>query len=266
MSIDLGLQGTACIVTGGTRGIGRAVVELLLAQGASVMAVGSQPETTKRLRNELAAHRETLDVIEQDMRNDDCGTRLVDRAIERFGRIDIVVNNASAFEYKPANEIVRDDWRNLFELKLLGYWALARAATAELEKRKGAITNVSGVAGVIASSETFHVGAINAGIISLSESLAKALAPRGVRVNTVSPGGTNTDRFATRAQLIADAKGIAVEAVKQDMGAAIPVGFPADPHEIATIIAMLSSPLFRSVTGAHIVIDGGATLGSRRRV
>jgi NAD(P)-dependent dehydrogenase (short-subunit alcohol dehydrogenase family) len=266
MTIDLGFAGTACLVTGGTRGIGRAVVDLLLAEGAQVLAVGSRDATADPLREALASHGDKAAVIAQDMRAEDSGTRVVEEAVSRFGRVDVVVNNAAAFEYKAPGDVVRDDWRELIELKLLGYWTLAKAAEKELSRRGGAITNVAGVAGVIASPHSMHVGAVNAAVVSATESMAKALASQGIRVNAVSPGATDTDRFATRTRIIAEAEGVDEAQARRGLSEAIPLGAPADPRELAMAIAFLSSPAMKSLTGAHIVVDGGSTLGGRRRV
>jgi NAD(P)-dependent dehydrogenase (short-subunit alcohol dehydrogenase family) len=262
MGVDLGYAGTSAVVTGGTRGIGKAVVRLLLDQGAQVLAVGSRPETADALRAEI--DHPALSVVAQDMRVDDCGTRLVDHAVEEFGGVDLVVNNAAAFDYVAAADLRRPDWADLFTLKTLGYWSLARAAAPELAKRRGAVVNVSGVAGIVASPDSPHVGAVNAAVISMTEGMAKAFAADGVRVNVVSPGATDTDRFATRTSLMAQREHTDEATAREELSRSIPMGYPADPAEVALVIAMLGAPVVRSVTGAHVVVDGGSTLGSRR--
>jgi 3-oxoacyl-[acyl-carrier protein] reductase len=262
MAIDLGYSRATAVVTGGTRGIGREVVRLLLNEGARVLAVGSRPETAEKLRAEITD--EKLVVIAQDMRAPDSGANVVAAAVSAFGGIDLVVNNAAAFDYTPADLVDRTDFMDLFELKALGYWSLARAATAELAKRMGAIVNVAGVAGVVPNPDSPHVGATNAAVINLTQGMAKALAPRGIRVNVISPGATDTDRFATRTALLAVRTGVAPEAARTELGSGIPIGHPADPAEIALIVAMLGAPVLRSVTGTHIVADGGSTLAGRR--
>jgi meso-butanediol dehydrogenase/(S,S)-butanediol dehydrogenase/diacetyl reductase len=262
MGVDLGYDGTSVVVTGGTRGIGKAVVRLLLGQGAHVLAVGSRQETADELRADIDDDR--MVAVAQDMRADDCGTRLVGRAVEEFGGVDLVVNNAAAFDYVPADDVRREDWTSLFTLKALGYWSLARAAVPELAKRQGSVVNVSGVAGIIASPDSTHVGAVNAAVISMTESMAKAFATSGVRVNVVSPGATDTDRFATRTSLLAEREQTDESAARDRLSQAIPVGHPADPAEVALVIALLGSPVLRSVTGTHVVVDGGSTLGGRR--
>lgn len=261
--IDLGYAGTAAVVTGGTRGIGRAVVELLLAEGAQVLAVGSRAATADALA--VAVDHKNLVTVAQDMREPDCGERLVAEATAAFGGIDLVVNNAAAFDYVPASTLGRDDWAELFTLKALGYWSLARSATPALAERRGAVVNVSGVAGIIASPDSPHVGAVNAAVISMSESMALTLAREGIRVSVVSPGATDTDRFATRTSLLAEREGIDADAARARLTSNVPVGHPADPAELALVVAMLGAPALRSVTGAHVVVDGGGTLGARRR-
>lgn len=263
MAVELGYEGAGAIVTGGTRGIGRATVELLLAQGAQVLAVGSRPETAKALAADISHER--LQVTAQDMRADDCGDQLVSQAMTAFGRLDLVVNNAAAFDYVTADSLARQDWLELFTLKALGYWSLARAATDELARSRGAMVNVSGVAGVVASPDSANVGAVNAAVISLTESMARALAPRGVRVNVVSPGATDTDRFASRIGMLAERENLGPDEARARLAATVPVGYPADPAEVALVIAMLGAPALRSVTGAHLIVDGGGTLGGRRR-
>jgi 3-oxoacyl-[acyl-carrier protein] reductase len=263
MAIDLGYAGTAAVVTGGTRGIGKEVVRLLLAEGAQVLAIGSRPETAEKLRADI--DDENLVVIAQDMRAADSGPNVVAAAVTAFGGIDLVVNNAAAFDYTPADMIDRTDFIDLFELKALGYWSLARAATAELAKRMGAIVNVAGVAGVVSNPDSPQVGATNAAVINLTEGMARALAPRGIRVNVVSPGATDTDRFATRTALLAVRTGTDTDAARAQLGSDIPIGHPASPAEVALVVAMLGAPMLRSVTGTHIVVDGGSTLAGRRR-
>jgi NAD(P)-dependent dehydrogenase (short-subunit alcohol dehydrogenase family) len=260
-----GLSDAAAIVTGGTRGIGRAVVALLAAEGARVLCTGTQESTVASLRATMARYGPAVTVVRQDMRAEDAARRLVQAAADKFGRIDVVVNNAGGYEYKEPGQVDRRDWLSLFELKTVGYWSLATEAFGYLEASRGSVVNVAGTAGVIARPGAVHVGAVNAGVISMTESLALAWAPAGVRVNAVSPGATDTDRFATRARRYADMHGVTSEAARAAMSAEIPVGDPADPHEVARVIATLSSPSLTSVTGAHVIVDGGSTLGSRRR-
>jgi NAD(P)-dependent dehydrogenase (short-subunit alcohol dehydrogenase family) len=258
-----GLAGAVAIVTGGTRGIGRAVVDRLAAAGTRVLCTGRREETVAALRESLARYGDAVTVVQQDMAAADAGPRLVQAAADTFGRLDIVVNNAGGYEYKDSLD--RSDWLNLFELKTVGYWSLATAAYPYLQASRGAVVNVAGTAGVIARPTAVHVAAVNAGVISMTESLALAWAGAGVRVNAVSPGATDTDRFATRAGQHSAAHGVTEQASRAALAAEIPAGHPADPREVARVIVMLSSPALTSVTGTHVIVDGGSTLGARRR-
>jgi NAD(P)-dependent dehydrogenase (short-subunit alcohol dehydrogenase family) len=260
-----GLAGAVAIVTGGTRGIGRAVVELLVSADARVLCTGSRDTTVAGLRESMARYGPAVAVVRQDMAAEDAGPRLVQAAVDMFGRLDIVVNNAGGYEYKDPDRVDRADWLRLFKLKTVGYWSLATAAFERLEASRGSVVNVAGTAGVIARPGAVHVGAVNAGVISMTESLALAWARSGVRVNAVSPGATDTDRFATRARQYATTHGVTAEASRAALSADIPVGRPADPYEVARVIVTLSSPWLTSVTGTHVIVDGGSTLGARRR-
>ena len=260
-----GLAGAVAIVTGGTRGIGRAVVDLLAAAGARVLCTGSRDTTVAALRESMAGYGSAVAVVRQDMAAEDAGQRLVQLAAGTFGRLDIVVNNAGGYQYKDPARVDRADWLRLFELKTVGYWSLATAAFGHLAASRGCVVNVAGTAGVIARPGAVHVGAVNAGVISMTESLALAWAGAGVRVNAVSPGATDTDRFATRARQYAAAHGVTAQASRTALSAEIPVGRPADPREVARVIVTLSSPWLTSVTGTHVIVDGGSTLGARRR-
>jgi len=265
MTGHYGLSGAAAIVTGGTRGIGRAVVELLAAEGARVLCTGATEATVAALRSSMTDYGSAVTVVRQDMRAEDAAQRLVAAAVDAYGHIDVLVNNAGGYEYKEPDEVGRRDWLDLFEVKTLGYWSLATAAFAFLKQGQGSVVNVAGTAGVVARPGAVHVGAVNAGIISMTESLALAWAEAGVRVNAVSPGATDTDRFAARARLYADSHAVTLEAARAALSAAIPAGAPAGPDEVARVIATLSSPSLRSVTGTHVIVDGGGTLGGRRR-
>lgn len=261
---DLQLAGRPCVVTGATRGIGRAITALLLAEGAHVLAVGRSTETCAKLAGDLAEYEPRLIVMAQDMSQEQAGQAVAARAREALSGIDVLVNVAAAFDYRPVEELTRADWAGLINLKLLGYASLIDAALPELRRAKGSVTNIAGVAGVVATPDAPHVAAVNAAITGMSASYAARLAHDGVRVNTVSPGVTDTDRFATRAARLARELDDGIGTARAELAQRIPVGYPADPDEIALAAVTIASPRMRSVTGAHLIIDGGETLGRRR--
>ncbi len=260
------LRDRVCLVTGSTRGIGRAVAEILLEQGASVLGVGRTTESRDRLAVELSGYGEAFHAAAQDLSEPDAGEALVAAAVRRWGRLDLVVNNAASFAHKPGAVPTREEWLDLFILKVLGYRAVIVAAVPELTKVAGAIVNIAGTAGITPSPDAPHVGAVNAAVISMSESYAALLAGTGVRVNVITPGAVDTDRFRVRVEAYAQAHGLPLEEVRATFAENIPVGFPADPRAIAEMVVALSLPHFGSLTGAHLVFDGGGTLSGRRRL
>jgi NAD(P)-dependent dehydrogenase (short-subunit alcohol dehydrogenase family) len=261
---DLQLAGRSCVVTGATRGIGRAITALLLTEGAQVLAVGRRTESCAKLAADLAEHEPRLTVMAQDMRQDQAGETVVACARNTLSGIDVLINVAAAFEYRRVDELTRADWSGLMDLKLMGYASITNAALPDLRRSKGSVTNIAGVAGVVATPDAPHVAAVNAAIISMTISYAAQLAPDGVRVNVVSPGVTNTDRFATRAAQLATHLDGGITAARAALAERIPMGYPADPDEIALAVVTIAAPRMRSITGAHLIIDGGETLGRRR--
>lgn len=259
--ISLDLEDRSCLVTGATRGIGRAVTRLLLAEGACVTAIGRTSATCDSLRDEFAGFGRRLTVAEQDMSEPASGQAVVAVAKHKFGGLDVVVNNAGAFDAKEPEDIGRDDWASLLNLKLLGYVSVIRAAIPELQKTKGSITNVAGVAGAVADPVVPHVSATNAAVISASRSFALQQAPHGVRVNVVSPGKTATDRYWNSVRRLQEARALSRAEADSALAGTVPLGHIADPDEVARMIVLLASPVMRSITGAHVLVDGGESLG-----
>ena len=254
-------DGRVAIVTGATRGLGRAVTRRLLDAGASVIATGRTADSCATLATELADDAGRVEVVQVDLRDPDAGERLVTAATAHWGRLDLVVNNAAPFmDRDRATGPTRADWLELIEAKLLGYWGLMTAAIPALTETHGAIVNVAGGAGLVASPRSPHNGAVNAAIIHLSDSYALALAPAGIRVNIVIPSVIDNDRFATRASRRAATTGISVDAARAELGGRVPAGFPTDPDEIADVILALGSPGGRSLTGAHVTVGGASHL------
>jgi NAD(P)-dependent dehydrogenase (short-subunit alcohol dehydrogenase family) len=177
-----------------------------------------------------------------DVSSRDDVRRCVEQAVSEYGRVDILVNNAGIWPREPFLEASADMWRRTLEVNLLGQLWLAQDAAARMidQGDGGAIVNIASIAAVVPHpDDLIAYGASKAGVVNATRTLAKSLAPHGIRVNAVLPGGMETP-------------GVQGTARRQ--------GHRADPDEVATTVVFLASPLACYVTGAELLVDGGASL------
>jgi len=257
--MDLGIAGRVAIVTGGSRGIGRAVAERLCREGAHVALCA-------RNRDSLAEARKVLEslgggrtlTVEADLTEPAAAGRVVEATAAAWGRIDILVNNAGAARGLPFDELTDDRWLENLRLKLFGYLRMARLVLPHLRKNGwGRIVNIAGVAGLQPSPLSMPVGLNNAGILNVMKALADAEAANNILVTTVCPGPILTERQTTLLQDAARAKGMTVEAAQREATAAIPLRRMGRPEEVADAVAFLASERGSYITGSLVIVDGG---------
>jgi 3-oxoacyl-[acyl-carrier protein] reductase len=261
--MDLGLRGRACIVTGGSRGIGRQVVHQLVGEGADVLLVGrGERALTEAVAELAAAGPGRADSAVLDITAAHAADEAVRTCRERFGSVDVLVNNASRSLTRSLEELTDEDWQGDWELNVMAPMRLMRAAVPEMAERGwGRVVNVSSSSGKRPGQRNVAYSVAKAAELSLSRAYADYYAPRGVRINAVTPGPVAGELWLEPGGLAdqtAQARGISRDEVLANMAAGLPVRRLAGPDEIAAVIVFLCSEHASNVSGAAWSVDGGA--------
>jgi 3-oxoacyl-[acyl-carrier protein] reductase len=257
--MDLGLTGRACVVTGATRGIGLATARLLRAEGARVLVVSRNADETARVAAELGGEAEPLGI---DVTRPDAGSTIVAACRERFGSIDVLVNNAGTSRQIALEDLSDDDWREQLDLHVMAPMRLMRAAVPAMAERGwGRIVNVSSSSGKRPSLSNAAYSVSKAAELSLSRVFADTYASRGVLVNSVAPGPVATSLWMAEGGLAdqaAERQGISREEALEAQRSKIPLRRFGTEEEIAAVIVFLCSERASDVAGAAWSVDGGA--------
>lgn len=260
--MDLGLKDRVAVVTGGSRGIGRACAESLAGEGAKVVLVSRDPDRLEKARKEIAeGSRVTVAAIPTELRDDDAVRRMVEQAIGEFGRIDILVNAAATVTPTAFADLTEERWMDLFEQKLNGYARCLRYVVPQMRSQKeGNIVNLSGLAARQPHATTIPVGLNNAAVLNLTKALASDVAKDGIRVNAVIPHIINTDRQDETMREWAAITGQTEAEVRAERTAKIPLGRMGTSEEVGDVVAFLASERCGFVTGAAWFVDGGVSM------
>jgi 3-oxoacyl-[acyl-carrier protein] reductase len=253
------LAGKVAIVTGSSRGIGRAIALRLAKDGASVVVCARGAEPLDAVVKEIAAFGGVSSAIAGDLRLPDFPSRVSDHAITTFGGIDIVVNNAGATKRGDFLQLNDEDWADGFALKFFGAVRLTRSAWPELMKRRGALLNISGAGGRTPGAEFTIGGSVNAAMLSFTKAMADVGIRDSVQVNAVNPGTIRTGRLQLRLASIVKEKQIDLATAEKKFVEDSQVTRIGEPEDVANLVAYIVSPEGRFLQGSLIDLDGGST-------
>ncbi|WP_027408167.1 3-oxoacyl-[acyl-carrier-protein] reductase [Anoxybacteroides tepidamans] len=245
------LQGKVALVTGASRGIGRAIALELARQGAKVAVnyAGSEAKA-KEVVEAIEQMGGEAFAIQADVSNAEAVDRMVKEVMERFERVDILVNNAGVTRDNLLMRMKEEEWDEVINTNLKGVFHCTKAVTRPMMKQRyGRIVNIASVVGVMGNPGQANYVAAKAGVIGLTKTAAKELASRGITVNAVAPGFITTDMTDRLAE------DIRTEMLKQ-----IPLARFGEPEDIAKVVAFLVSDAAGYITGQTIHVDGGMVM------
>jgi 3-oxoacyl-[acyl-carrier protein] reductase len=259
--MDLGIEGRAAIVTGASRGIGRAVAAAFVREGAQVLLCGRD---TGNLEAAASSIGEGAAVMTVDVEAVDAADQIVAECQRVFGRIDILVNNAGGTKPMYLSQLQAEDWQKSFDWNFFSAARLSVAAANAMKERGwGRIVHNSSIDGVEADKTFAPYSAAKAAMLNLSKSLSQEYARYGVLSNSVVPGITMTESVMENAQAAAERSGSTVEEVMDRMLSRMRIAIKrmGKPDEIADAIVFLASERAAFITGATLAIDGGTLRG-----
>ncbi len=250
------LKNKVVVITGARRGMGKADALLFAQKGAKVVVSDISQEDCQKVVDEIEKKGGQAIAVKCDVSKKEEVDNLFKKTIEKFGRVDVLVNNAGICEFKPFIDLTEEEWDRTLDINLKGYFLCAQAAAKEMAKQKsGVIVNIASVAmGQVGVGflNIVHYCASKGGIAAMTEALALELAPYNIRVNAIAPGMIETPML---------------DAIKQDpksmegILARVPLGRMGKPEEIADLVVFLASDKSSYITGSVIVIDGGWLAG-----
>jgi 3-oxoacyl-[acyl-carrier protein] reductase len=248
-------------VAASSAGIGRAVAEGFAREGARVVINGRREDALQQTAEHIRSLGAEVEAVPGDVADPAVCSQLVERAVERFGRLDALVNNAGGPPSKPFDELTDDDWQSAINLTLMSVIRLTRAALPYLRESRGSIVNITSIVVKQPDARLLLSNTIRPSVIGLEKSLARELARSGVRLNDVGPGHIWTDRQRYLSGVRAEAEGVSIEEIARRGEADIPMGRYGSPEELANLVVFLCSRAASYITGQTILVDGGLYRG-----
>lgn len=262
--MELELRNKVVLVTGGSKGIGLAVVQRFLAEGARVAIVSRNEHNLRAAEESLAQPADRVITLAADLRDANQATDVVNQVAERFGEIDILVNSAGDAQRRAPEELNSEAWHAAMDAKYFTYIHTQDAVLARWRKKKadsfgqrGAIVNIVGTGGRIPNPSHAAGGAANAALLLSTLALAQHYARYGIRLNAVNPGFTLTERIHRSVEHEAKRLALTTEQALAKMEAELPLGRFGQPEEIADAVLFLASRRASYIVGALLTVDGG---------
>jgi NAD(P)-dependent dehydrogenase (short-subunit alcohol dehydrogenase family) len=262
--MDLKLTNQHVLITGGSKGIGLACAQGFLREGCKVSLVSRNQDNLnaamQHLQGAFAQAKGRIATFAADLRIAEQAAQVLAQAEARHGEVDVLVNSAGAARRTPPDQLDALAWHDAMNAKFFTYVHMIDPVIKQMAQRgSGAIVNIVGAGGKVASPTHLPGGAANAALMLISAGLAAAYGARGVRVNAVNPGQTQTGRLQAGLEAAAKLEQISVEEALRRATQSVPLGRLAQPEEIANAVLFLASPCASYVTGAVLTMDGAMT-------
>ncbi|HAF62186.1 MAG TPA: NAD(P)-dependent oxidoreductase [Anaerolineaceae bacterium] len=259
------LRNETAIVSGGSVGIGKSIVDRLSEAGAAVVIADIDIEHGEQTKKEFVDKGRKVEFISTDVSNPDDIEKAVDFSIQKYGSLDILVNNAGIFPITPALDITESAWKRVMDINLKGtFFFSQKAANKMIEKGKsGKIINIASIDAFHPTGNLAHYDASKGGVVMMTRSLALEWGKYGINVNAIAPGGILTPGATQSSAEMIKASAMKAEQITEvgkAFTARIPLGHQGDPDEIATVALFLASGAARYITGETIIADGGYLL------
>lgn len=254
--MDLGLKDRVALVTGGSQGIGKAIAAKLAQEGATVVIAARGRDLLDLVVSDIIKAGGQATGMQADVSKEEDCTRLIHDIVQKFGRIDILINNAGTSATGEFESALDATWQADFDLKLFAAIRLSRLAIPEMKKRSwGRIINVTNIGAKQPAAKSMPTTVTRAAGLALTKALSKEFAPNNILVNSICIGLIKAGQHEKKAA----AAGVPVEQIYETMGKNIPLGRVGRAEEVANVAAFLSSEAASFVTGSSINLDGGAS-------
>ncbi len=245
-----GFSEKVVVVTGSTRGIGSEIIKEFARRGASVVISGRNQEKLSEMENEINQIGAPALTIQADVSLSDDAKNLIDKTLEKFGKIDVLINNAGINRDNLVMRMSEEDWDQVIAVNLKGTYNCIKAATRQfMKQRNGSIINITSVVGQIGNPGQANYASSKAGIIGLTRSIAREFASRNINCNAIAPGFIATDMTGNLS-----------EKVVEDLKAQIPLGKLGTVSDVAKVACFLASEDAKYITGQVINVDGGMVM------